>query len=155
MQMPRSPYARRLDDLARQRSATFALPRNIAFDRAEAGHAARARRALAVALCAGIRPDDAYPAVFRNLAGLGLVIRPIHFMPAWVPALIGAIYGGLVLGAGFTLVEALSGAFPILTTVTNWSWAGTGFGACALGLLSAVSIRMQAARARLPTWSEI
>lgn len=148
--MFQSATERRYRRLAEERSAVTA-----AAIAAGTGHEVRVRRALALAVNAGIAADDAYPPLFRALAALGLVLRPVHFLPAWVPAFIGAVFGALMVLPVFVLMEFIAIRVPVLGGLAGWVPAGVVLGAVVVGTLFAVVIRLQAARARLPHWSQV
>jgi hypothetical protein len=118
-------------------------------------HGARVRRALALAVNGGIAAEDAYPALFRALAAIGLVVRPVHFLPVWVPALIGALFGGLMVLPVFAIMELVAVRVPVLGGLAGWIPAGVILGAVVMGTLFATVIRVQAARAGLPHWSRV
>lgn len=148
--MFQSPTERRYRRLAEERSTATAtaIP-------AGSGHQMRVQRALVLAINGGIAPDDAYPALFRALAALGLVLRPVHFLPAWVLAFIGALFGALILLPVFTILEFIAIRVPVLGGLAGWIPTGVILGALVMGTLFATMIRLQAARALLPRWSVV
>lgn len=145
---------RRFRRLAEERSIATAVALGGGGGRA-IGHQARVQRALALAIGGGIDAEDAYPALFRALAGLGVVLRPVHFLPLWVPALIGAVFGGLIVLPVFAVMEFVAVRVPVLGGLAGWIPAGVIMGALLMGMLFAAVIRRQAARARLPRWAEV
>jgi len=152
--MPRPAALHRFDRLARDRAqAGPVAPRGAArrqIDRAL--HRARVGRALALAHAGGIKIEDAWPGPLRRLADLGLPARPLHFLPFWVPFLMGAVYSLPLAVALYATAQLLGGAYAPLARHADLA-------ALALAVLTgatvALSIRRQAARARLPAWSEV
>ena len=155
--MPRSRYARRLETLANERSAALAVAIRPGFAPSQPmpGHSARVRRALALAVGSGIRADDAYPIVLRTLAGVGILLRPVHFMPLWVPLLLGALIGMGVFGMAVGCLDLLATALPVLIPVADAGALWMGAGSAASGLVFAAMIRLQARRANLPRWADV
>jgi hypothetical protein len=154
--MPYSSIDRRLTSLAQERSATMATEMHHAFaTRPLPGHEAKVRRAFAVAVAAGISPDDAYPVVLRALASVGLMLRPIHFMPAAVPAGIGALIGFGILGIGYEAIDAFGRDIPGFAAAIASGPLWVTAGSAVLGIAFAMAVRLQARRARLPRWSDI
>jgi MFS family permease len=156
--MPASRLKSRYQDLSRQRDqpamlTACAAPRSLM--RVAPDHHERVQRALATALRAGISAEDAYPAVLRALALLGLASRPVHFMPLWVPFLVGTAFGLGMSGMSLLLADILGGERGPLSTITQMGWTGAIITASVFGWLFASVIRFQAWRARLPNWSEI
>jgi hypothetical protein len=115
----------------------------------------KVQRALALALRAGIPADDAYPAVLHMLAQAGLPLRPIHFMPVWVPFLIGWAFGTGLAAMTLWLAEVLGGAEGPLAAVLLHGWTGALGAAAIFGVVLAAAVRLQARRARLPRWSDV
>lgn len=118
-------------------------------------HCERVQRALAMALRAGIAPEDAYPAVLRALALVGLASRPVHFMPLWVPFLVGTAFGLGMAGISLLLADMLGGVNGPLVTIAEMGWTGAILAGSVFGWLFATVIRLQAWRAGLPRWSDI
>jgi len=115
----------------------------------------RVQRALALSLRAGIAAEDAYPAVLRALAMFGLVARPVHFLPLWVPFLVGTCFGLGVAGTFLLLGDILGGTRGPLSAVTQMGWTGVIIAGSAFGWFFATLIRFQAWRARLPRWADV
>lgn len=154
--MPRSTIDRRLAHLAQERCAVIAKDSQPEFrTRPTPGHEAKVRRAFAAAVTAGISPDDAYPVVLRALASLGIMLRPIHFMPAAVPGVIGALIGFGILGIGYEAIDAFGSNIPGFAAAIASGPAWVTSGAVVLGLAFAAAIRLQAWRAGLPRWADV
>lgn len=149
--MPRSAVLSRFDRLAQDRTqAGPVAPHGAARRQADRErHRDRVGRALALAHAGGIAVEDAWPAPLRRLAALGLPARPLHFLPTWVPFLIGAAYA-LPLGVALAGVAQMLGgalapfALPVALAMS-----------LATGATVAASIRRQARRASLPDWHSI
>lgn len=119
-------------------------------------HTERLSRALAAGESVGITQKQMFPPLFRVLAKLGLPVRPLHFLPAWIALIVFAALGG-VLFAGFWWVLDLLGAqlprkFVAIHTfgALNMAMIGALFG----GVIT-VFIRFQSLSRGLPHWREL
>ena len=154
--MPRSSLDQRFVHLAQERCAVLSGEAPVTY-RAQTrpGHEAKVQRAYALAVAAGIAPDDAYPVVLRALASFGVLLRPIHFMPLAVPVVIGALIGFGFLSIGYAAIDTFGQDIPgfaaAIASGPVWVSAGAGV----LGLAFAAAVRLQAMRARLPNWSQV
>lgn len=156
--MPPSRLKSRYQDLSRERDqpamlTACAAPRmSIPMPKA---HCERVQKALAISLRSGISPEDAYPAVLRALALLGVPSRPVHFMPLWVPFLVGTFFGLGMSALSLLLADMLGGERGPLSEVARMGWTGAIIAGSIFGWFFVTMIRYQAWRARLPNWSEI
>ena len=117
----------------------------------------RLAQALAETDSAGISRYSSFPLLLRGLTGLGLRVRPLHFMStvglvlfltAGLSAVILSFHGLAVL----IEVDASRGA---LRHLQDLGVSGSvAFGVLA-GLLTAIIIRYQALRADLPAWRDL
>lgn len=156
--MPYRARNRRFEDLARDRARIMAASANGPLYGGPQGaiaHEERVAHALSLALAAGIPLDDAYPALLRNLMRMGIRLRPIHFMPLWVPFLLGSVFGLGAAKLALLLADALGGAFGPLGAISDAGWPGALAAASAFGMLFATLIRAQSLRAGLPRWSDL
>lgn len=133
--------------------SAVAHPRVVLDGRSAQG--AKVQRGLALILRAGIPADDAYPVALHMLAQLGLPLRPVHFMPVWVPFLIGTGFGAGLAAITLWLTEALGGVNGPLAAIAVHGWTGALGGSAIFGVVLAGAIRLQARRAGLPRWSDV
>jgi hypothetical protein len=151
----------RFRDLSRQRDqpamlSAVAQPRHRDERRDDrANRSAKVQRALAMAINADISADDAYPPVLQALAHAGLPVRPVHFMPVWVPFLFGTFFGIGLASITLLVADALGGVNGPLAAVATHGLTGAIGGAAICGAVLAGVVRLQARRARLPSWSEV
>ena len=154
--MRHSSVDRRFAHLAQERTATLSSDPSARFRSAPMpGHEAKVRRAFALAVSSGISPDDAYPVVLRALASVGLMLRPIHFMPSTVPALIGGLIGFGILGIGYEAIDAFGHDIPGFAAAIASGPLWVTAGAAVLGIAFATAVRLQARRANLPRWDDV
>jgi len=148
----------RFHDLSRQRDQPAMLsatvhPRHVRDERS--CRSSKVKRALALAINAHIPADDAYPPVLQALAQVGLPVRPVHFMPVWVPFLFGTIFGIGLASLVMVIADALGGVNGPLAAVAEHGPIGAAFGAAVSGVVLAGVVKVQARRARLPRWSDV
>lgn len=119
-------------------------------------HRARLSRALEIGQRRGLGRGSMFPPFLRALSGLGVPIRPLHFLPVPLLLLFSTLFMGLIFLGVWCAVDYMNASgirkFVTLHRAGPQTMAAIGV---VTGMALAIVIRFQTISRDLPRWRDL